>query len=152
MVKPSLKAIGIVLGVAGVMLALLFQAQLARTQPEYMALLQSLQQTNITKIVICDKNGSVLNSVIAPIALDSFAKAANKVEPYSPNHPSYSSEFYVELYLVDGQKREFEFHNMPSDRTIYVDFVQRNGALTRYYGNCKSGALFDWMKEQTPNN
>ena len=94
----------------------------------------------------------VIASVSAPVVLAAFAKAVNTVEPYSPNHPAYASAFYVELYLVDGQTREFEFHTMQaSDRTIYVDFVRRHGALTSYYGNCKSAALFDWMKEQTPN-
>jgi len=134
------------------MFALLFQAERARTQPDYVSLLHSLQGTNITKIVISDNNGSVLNSVSSPGALGAFAKAVNAVEPYSPNHPGYKKEFYVELYLVDGQKREFELHTMPSDQTIYVDFAQRYGSLTCYYGNCKSTALFDWMKEQIPNN
>ena len=104
------------------------------------------------KIVISDNNSSVLNSVSAPVALAAFAKVANAVEPYNPDHPSYMKEFYVELYLVDGQKREFEFYTMRSDRIIYVDFVQKNGAMTSYYGNCKSAPLFDWMREQTPNN
>jgi hypothetical protein len=150
--KPLFKTFVIVLGASGVMLALLFQVERARTQPEYLSRLRSLQGTDIAKIVISDNSGSVLNSVSAPVALASFAKAVNAVEPYSPNHPGYLKEFYVELYLSDGQKREFEFNTMPSDRTIYVDFVQRNGAMTSYYGNCKSAALFDWMKEQTPNN
>jgi hypothetical protein len=150
--KPLFKTIVIVLGVAGAMLALLFQAERARTQPEYVSLLRSLQGTNITKIVISDNSGSVLNSVSAPVALADFAKSVNAVEPYSPNHPGYMKEFYVELFLLDGQKREFDFHTVPSDRTIYMDFVQRNGAMTSYYSNCKSAALFDWMKEQTPNN
>jgi hypothetical protein len=150
--KPLFKTIVIVLGMAGVIFALLFQSERARTQPEYVSLLHSLQGTNITKIVISDNNGSILNSVSSPVALYAFAKAVNAVEPYSPNHPSYTKEFYVELYLVDGQKCEFEFQTLPSDQTIYVDFVRRSGAMTSYYGNCKSAALFDWMKEQTPNN
>jgi hypothetical protein len=150
--NPLFKTIAIVLSVAGVMSALLSRIERARTQPEFVSLFHSMQGTNITKIVISDNSGSVLNSVSAPVALAIFAKAVNAVEPYSPNHPGYLKEFYVELYLVDGQKREFEFHTMPSDQTIYVDFVQRNGAMTSYYGNCKSAALFDWMKEQTPNN
>lgn len=117
-----------------------------------MALLQSLHGTNITKITLSDDKGSVLGSITAPVALGAFARAANVVEPYSPNHPSYARDYFIELYLADGQKRQFEFHTMPSDQMIYVDFVQRTGTWTSYYGNCKSAALFDWLKAQTPNN
>ena len=149
--KRSLKIIAIALGVAGISIALIFQAQRVRSQPDCMALLRSLHSTNITKIVLSDDKGSALGSITAPVALDAFARAANTVEPYSPNHPGYAKDYFVELYLADGQKREFEFHTMPSDQTIYVDFVQRTGAWTSYYGHCKSAALFDWLKEQTPN-
>jgi len=149
--KPSLKIVAIVLGVAGISIALLFQAHLAKSQPDCMALLQSLHGTNITRIVLSDDKGSVLGFITAPVALDAFARAANTVEPYSPNHPGYTRGYFIELYLADGQKREFEFHTMPSDQTIYVDCVKRTGAWTGYYGNCKSAALFDWLKAQTPN-
>ncbi len=150
--KPLLKIVAIVLGVAGISIALIFQAHVAKSQPDYMALLRSLHGTNITKIVLSDDKGSVLGSITAPVALDAFARAANTVEPYSPNHPSYAKGYFIELYLADGQKREFEFQTMPPDQMIYVDFVQRAGAWTSYYGNCKSAALFDWLKGQTPNN
>jgi hypothetical protein len=151
--KP-LKTIVTVLGVVVVSLLWLIQDyQYTRNESEIKALLHSLQGSNITKIVICDENGSILNSVSAPVALDTFAKAANTVEPYSPNHPVYTKKFFIELYLTDSQKREFEFDTMqPSDPTVYVSFEWRYGSMTSYYGNCKSTALFDWMKEQTPTN
>jgi len=151
--KPPLKNFAIVLCVAGVMLALLFQVKRAGTQSEYMSLLHSLQGTNITKVVMCEKSGSILASVSAPVALGAFAKAANTAEPYRPNHPNYAHEFHVLLYFTDGQYRSFEFYIMqPSDQTIYVNFVQWHGAVTSYYGHCKSTALFDWMKKQIPTN
>ena len=113
-----------------------------------MAFLHSLQGTNMTKIIIFSDDGSVLSSVSAPLALDGFARAAKSAEPYSPNHPSYAKGYIINLYLADGQRREFEFHTMPQDKMIYVDFVQRTGDWTSYYGNCKSAALFDWLKGQ----
>jgi hypothetical protein len=116
------------------------------------ALIHSLQGTNIKRIEISDEKGSDHYSVSAPAALDAFAKAINTAEPYSPNHPQYEKHYFVELYLADGQKREFEFDIMQqSDRTIYVCFVWRYGDLTSYYGYCKSAALFDWMSAQSPN-
>jgi hypothetical protein len=148
--KPLLKIVAIVLGVAGISITLLFQAQVTKSQTDYMALLQSLRGTNITKIVLSDDKGLVLDSITAPVALDAFARAANTVEPYSPNHPEYTRGYFIEMYLADGQEHEFGFHTMPSDQTIYVDFVKRTGAWTSYYGNCKSAALFDWLKKQTP--
>jgi hypothetical protein len=147
------RTIVVVLGVAVVAVLWLIQDyQYTRSESEMMGLIHSLQGTNITKIVISDEKGSGHYSVSAPAALDTFARAINTAEPYSPNHPQYEKHYFVELYLADGQKREFEFDIMQqSDRTIYVYFVWRYGDLTSYYGNCKSAALFDWMKMQTPN-
>lgn len=147
-----LKCIGGVLGACGVVFGLMFSAQRARTESDYTALLHSLRGTNIARVVIANKSGAVLSSISEPVALDAFARAVNGVETYSPNHPHYTKSFYVELYLVDNRKCEFEFQIMqPSDHMTYVYFIRRSGALTAYYGNCKSAALFDWMKEQTPN-
>jgi hypothetical protein len=149
----SWRTILTVLGAVMVMVLWLIQdRQYTRNESEIKSLLHSLQGTNISKIVISHENGLILNSVSSLVACDAFAKAANTVEPYSPNHPVYAKKFFIELYLTNGQKREFEFDTMqPTDRMIYVWFERRSGDLTSYYGNCKSGALFDWMTEQAPN-
>jgi hypothetical protein len=150
----KLRIIAGLLGLCGAVFALIFTAQRTKTQSEFMAFLHSLQGTNITKIVISDgsyDSSSVLASVSSPSALCAFAQAANAVEPYSPNHPSYARGYFIEVYLADGRKRELEFHTMPRDKMIYVYFVQRSGSWTSYYGNCKSAALFDWLYGQTPN-
>jgi hypothetical protein len=158
--KPSfnsLKIIAGVLGLCGAVLGLYFSAERTKTQAEYMAFLHSLQATNITKIVIYDETdddiGSVLSSVSSPDAIDAFARAANTVEPYWPNHPGYAKQYIIELYLTNGQKREFEFSIMGGrpDHTIYVAFVRMKWGGIFFYGDCKSAAFFDWMKAQTPN-
>jgi hypothetical protein len=153
----KLRIIAGLLGLCGVVFALIVTAQRTKTQSEYMVFLHSLQGTNITKIVIYDEKssdiGSVLSSVSSPDALDAFARAANTVEPYWPNHPGYAKQYFIELYLNDGQKREFEFSIMGGapDHTIYVAFVRRIWGGISYHGDCKSAALFDWIKTQTPN-
>ena len=146
-----LRIIVVVLAVAvGAVLLLILDYQYTRSESEMMSLIHSLQGTNITKIIISDERGPGLYSVSAPFALDAFARAINTAEPYSPNHPQYEKHYFVELYLADGQKRELVFNTMQQpDRTIYIDFVWRDGDLTSCYGSCKSAALFSWMKEQT---
>jgi hypothetical protein len=153
----KLKIIAGLLGLCGVVLGLIFTAQRTKTQSDYMAFLHSLQGTNITKIDISEEKhsdiGSVLSSVSSPAALDAFARAANTVEPWSPNHPGIAKSLFIELYLSDGQKREFEFDTMggPPDHTIYIWFASRFLGGLAYHGNGKSEALFDWLKTQTPN-
>ncbi len=81
--------------------------------------------------------------------LVSFADAVKRTERYRPNHPSYDEEFYVKLFLHDGQCREYEFHTMHSrDKVLYMYFVRNKGLWTSYHGNGKSGSLYVWMKEK----
>ena len=153
----KLKIIAGLLGLCGAILGLVFTAQRTKTQSEYMAFLHSLRASNITKIEIFEQKnseiGSLLSSVSSPAALDAFARAANTVEPWSPNHPGVATSYFIELYLTDGQKREFEFDIMggPPDKTIYIWFTRRFLGGVAYFGNGKSAALFDWLKTQTPN-
>lgn len=152
----KLKIIAGLMGLCGLVLSLIFTAQRTKTQPDYMAFLHSLQATNITKIEIYDQKnseiGSLLSSVSSPAMLDAFARAANTVAPWSPNHPGVAKSYFIELDLSDGQKREFEFDIMggPPDHTIYIWFARRFLGGLAYYGNAKSAALFDWLKTQTP--
>src|ERR1044071_5353010 len=77
-----LKIIGGVLGLCGVVFGMIFSAQQARTESEYVALLRSLRGTNVARIVIAGKNGTVLSPIPEPVALDVFAGAINGVERY----------------------------------------------------------------------
>jgi hypothetical protein len=153
----KLKIIAGLLGLCGVVLGLIFTAQRTKTQSDYMGFLHSLRATSITKVDIYEQKnsdiGSLLSSVSSPSALAGFARAANTVEPWRPNHPAIAKSYFVELSLSDGQKREFEFDIMagPPDRTIYISFARRFRGGISYYGNCKSAALFEWLKGQTPN-
>ena len=152
----KLKIIAGLLGLCGLLLSVIFTAQRTKTQTDYMAFLLTLQATNIAKIEIYDQKnseiGSLLSSVSSPAILDAFARAANTVAPWSPNHLGVTKSYFIELYLSNGQKREFEFNIMggPPDHTIYISFARRFLGGLAYYGNAKSAALFDWLKAQTP--
>jgi hypothetical protein len=150
--KNPWRTVAVMLGVLTVVILLFIQdKQSTNSESEILALLHSLQGTNISKILIRDEKGSLLSSVSAPAAFDAFAKAVNRAEPYDQDHkPSKSGT--VEFYLADGQMREFEFDYWPpSGRTVYMVFVWKYGDMTSDYARCKSAALFDWMNELLPN-
>lgn len=139
-----------VLGICGATFAFVSLRKRAETEQEGLALLRSLQGSDIVKVVVSEDASRPLVTVTNAPALASFAKAVNQTERYSPNHPSYTQEFYVELYLRDGERREYEFHTMRSpDEIIYMHFVHKKGASTSYHGNGKSLPLYAWMKTQT---
>ncbi len=138
-----------ILGIGGATFAFVSLRKLAETEQEGLSVLQSLHGSNIVRIVVAEKPGQTLTTISNETALASFANAANAIERYRPNHPAYDETFYVELFLQDGQRREYEFHTMLShDEMIYMYFVHKEGSWTSYHGNGKSASLYQWMKKQ----
>jgi hypothetical protein len=144
-----LPLLGAILGICGATFAFVSLRKHAETERDGLSFLRSLQGSNIVSMVISEGSGQRFTSICDGTALASFANAVNATTRYSPNHPSYAQEFYVELYLIGGQRLEYEFHTMrPPDRTIYISFVHKKGSWTSYHGNGKSAQLFRWMKQR----
>jgi len=141
--------IPVLLGIGGAFFAFTSLTERAKTEQDGLALLRSLHGSNIVRIVVSGYVSRPLMTITNPSVLTSFADAVNRTERYRPNHPAYDQEFYVELFLQDGQRREYEFHTMHSnDEVIYIYFVHKKEWWTSYHGNGKSASLYVWMKEQ----
>jgi len=141
--------IPVLLGIGGAFFAFTSLKERAKTEQEGLAFLRSLNAPDIVKVVVSTDSMEHLKTITNQASRKAFADAAHDVERYFPNHPSYASEFYVELYLANGQRREYEFNTMHSpDQTLYIDFVHKKGAWTSYHGNGKSTALFRWMRDE----
>ena len=120
-----------------------------RVEGETLDLLHSLNGSEVVKVVVSENYGPQIASVSDRTALAAFAAAARATEQDSPNHPLYTKTWFVELYVADGRRFEFEFHTMRSpDRTVYMAFVKRDRFGTWFWGNGKSPALYQWMMER----
>lgn len=138
----------IVLGIGGLLYAFTSLDDHMKTEQDGLALLHALQGSDIVKVVVSEELSPprLMGTITNAAALTSFANAANQAERYSPNHPSYAQDFYVEVYLRDGQRLEYQFHTKrPPDNVIYIWFVHKKGAWTSYHGNAQSRSLFTWM-------
>lgn len=137
----------------------------SHAQTDYMAFLQSLRGADIARIVVYEENNSAVDSnicsVSSPSALDAFARAANQVEPYdphhNPDHPVDAKKYYIQLYLTNGLKREFEFLRVSDPhapapiykKRVIVWFVHRFSSGFAYYGRVENAAFYDWLEMQT---
>ncbi|RLE28698.1 MAG: hypothetical protein DRJ61_15955 [Acidobacteria bacterium] len=110
---------------------------------------RSLVGREISKVVISDHSSlRQLKTITQAEDLASFAKAVRTIEPYVPDHPIFSKCFYVEVYLRDERRIEYEFCiKEKPDTVVYLYFVRKKRFWTSHHGNGKCRQLYEWLSK-----
>ena len=115
--------------------------------------LTALDATTIERISVLDRYGpEKVCDIDDPAVITQFAEACRDVKGNVPNHPVYTSSWYV--VLRGSEPREIECHyerGRPDELVGY--YAHKVGNLTHYYGSFSSKRLREWFKShvQKPN-
>jgi len=89
----------------------------------------------------------VLDRVSDPEQLRMFVSALQNLEPWSPQHPSCTREFYVVVDLGNDRKLEYLFR-LHGDKLVYISFVRKHRRGLMYLGHASSRPLYTWLEER----
>jgi len=137
------------LGIGGAVLALVMSNQQAETQKESIDYLKSVEASDLEMIFFSEENGRPIRLFSDKESIASFVEAVHATEAYAPNHPIYTQEIHLGLYCTKGESLNIEIHTKHGDgEVVFMYFVQKHGAVTKYLGTAQCDDLYVWMKEQ----
>ena len=149
--------IAVVIGGASIFVGLKMSAAMKN-----LAALRSLPPGSITRIVVYGKYGDgKLFEISDPSILIAFEKACTDVEGYSPNHPSYSDSWRIEL-IGESQKTLNCHYRRGAPNRVCGKIVRTKGISAGLFGSFQSVQLRKWwasfienpngVKKQPPPN
>ncbi len=136
------------IGAAVFIFAVAVAIPLFKTEMRNLAGLTRLQQEDIRRIEVFDRDGKVKTLTVSdPDIIAAFTGSISDAVGHQSNHPQYTHSWYV---LASGPvQHEFELHLDPRfPDSVMGSFVVKSGNRTSYRGSFKSQALRRWVDQQ----
>ena len=112
---------------------------------------QKLGSKKINQIIIFDEYGEkIVKKINDPIALNEFKSACAVTKGNMPNHPHYTSSWYIQV--VADTKVELECHYQEGRPSMLIGyFVRKEGSSTYFYGSFYNTLLRKWFGKYVEN-